>query len=156
MRGHIFKDPILSKAPATESLVQIIFDHSPPHPERIEISGNLTAECEQEIKDTSIDLPDVSSHRNKIVPKHHDSNTALVPYKSTWINSLAEHLWREQKKKKDYERDNSVVTLKKILFQLYGQNLFSEALWKEEKKRMSKIITSQNEEIEELKEQLER
>ena len=156
MRGQILKDPILSKAPAIESPVQIISDHSPPHPEMIEIFGNLTAECEQEIKDTSIDLPDVSSHKNEIVPKNHDSNTALVPYKSTWINSLAEHLWREQKRKKDYEEDNSAVTLQKLLFQLYGQHLFAEALWKEEKKRMSKIITSQNEEIEELKEQLER
>ena len=61
MRGQIFKDPILSKVPATESPVQIISDHSPPHPEMKKISGNLTAECEQEIKDTSIDLPDVSA-----------------------------------------------------------------------------------------------
>ena len=99
MRGQIFKDPILSKAPATKSPVKIIFDHSPPHPEMTEISGNLTVECEQEIKenlkDTSIDLPDVSSHRNKIVLENHDSNNVSVPHKSTWINSLAKHLWWE-------------------------------------------------------------
>ena len=154
MRGQILKDPIFPKAPTTESLVQIISNHSPPHPKMTEIFG--TAECEQEIKEnlnnTSIDLPDVSNHRDEIVHEHHDSNVTLVPHKSTWINSLADHLWQEQKMKKDYEEDNSFVTLQKLLFQLYGQHLFAKALWKEEKKKMSKIITSQNEEIEELEE----
>ena len=69
---------------------------------------------------------------------------------------MAEHLWREQKRKKDYEEDDSAVTLQKLLFHLDGQHFFAEALWKEEKKRMSKVIISQNEEIEELKEQLEK
>ena len=81
MRGQIFKDPILSKAPAPESPVQIVSDHFPPHPEMTEVSGNLTAACEQEIKETLMDLPDVSSHKNEVVPEHHDSNTALLPYK---------------------------------------------------------------------------
>jgi len=99
MRGKFFKDPILFKAPTPESPVQIISDHSPPHIEMTKVSGNLPVACEQEIKETLMDLPDVSSHKNEVVPEHHDSNTALVPYKSTWINSLVEHLWREQKKK---------------------------------------------------------
>ena len=97
MRGQILKDPILPKVLTMESPMQIISDHSPPHPKMIEIPDNLTTECEKEIKenlnDTSTDLQDVSSHRNKIIPKHHDPNTALVPHKSTWINSLEEHLW---------------------------------------------------------------
>ena len=134
MRGKNFKDPILSKVPAPESPVQIISDHSPPHPEMTKISSNLTTECEKEIKenlnDTSTDLQDVSSHRNKIIPKHHDPNTALVPHKSTWINSLVEHLWWEQKRKKDdEEEENSAITLQNLIFQLYGQYFFDEALW---------------------------
>ena len=44
MRGQILKDPILPKAPTTESPVQIISDHSPPHPEMTEIPDNLTTE----------------------------------------------------------------------------------------------------------------
>ena len=107
MRGQILKDPILPKAPTTESPVQIISNHSPPHPEMTKILDNLTTECEKEIKenlnDTSTELPDIFSRRDEIVLEHHDSNTTLVPYKSTWTNSLAEHLWREQKRKKDYD-----------------------------------------------------
>ena len=58
--------------------------------------------------------------------------------------------------KRDHEgEDNSVFTLQKLLFQIYGQYLFAKALWKEEKKKMNKIIVSQNEEIVELKEKLE-
>ena len=70
---------------------------------------------------------------------------------------MVEHLWQEQRRRKrDHEEEeNSVVTLHKLLFQLYGQYLFAKALWKEEKKKMNKIIVSQNEEIVELKEQLE-
>ena len=139
--------------------MQIVSDHSPPHPEITDTPNNLTAECGKEIKetfnDTPTDLPNTSSHRDETILEYVDPNTALVTHRSTWINSLVENLWQEQKRKKDYEEDNSAVTLQKLLFQLYGRNLFAKALWKEEKKKMSKIITSQNEEIEELKEQLQ-
>ena len=43
---------------------------------------------------------------------------------------------------------------KKSFFQLFGQHMFVEALWEEERKKMKKFIASQGEEITDLKEQL--
>ena len=119
--------------------MQIVFDHSPPHPEIKNTLDNLIAECGKEIKetfnDTQANLPKTSSRRDEIVPKYVDPNTTLVTHRSTWINSLAEHLWQDQRRRqRDHEgEDNSVVTLQKLLFQLYGHYLFAEALSKEEK-----------------------
>lgn len=80
MRSQVSKDPILSKTSTRESSVQIFFDHSPPHLEITSTPNNLTEECREEIKenldDTLVDLPGISSYRDEIVPKYVDPNTA--------------------------------------------------------------------------------
>ena len=117
MRGQVSKDPLLSKTSTRESPMQIVSDHSPPHPEIKDALDNLTAKCGKEIKETFNDTPtnllDTSDCRDEIVPKYVDPNTTLVTHRSTWINSLVEHLWQEQRRtKRDHEgEDNSVVTL---------------------------------------------
>ena len=117
MRGQVSKDPILSKTSTRESPMKIVSDHSPPHPEIKNTPDNLTANCGKEINesidDTAVDLLDTSSRRDETVPEYVDPNTALVTHRSTWINSLAEHLWQEKRRRKrDHkEEDNNVVTL---------------------------------------------
>ena len=97
MREKVSKDSTLSKTSSRESPVQIVSDHSPPHPMIISIPDNPTEECRDEIKenldDTLVDLPGTSNYRDEIVPKYVDSNTTLILHKSTWITSLVEHLW---------------------------------------------------------------
>ena len=68
---------------------------------------------------------------------------------------LVGQLWKEQRKRKrSYEEGSGTITLQQLLFQVFGQHKFVEALLKEEKRKLKKIITSQGEEIIELKEQL--
>ena len=87
----------MSKESTRESPVQIVFDHSPLHLEITNTPNNLNVECGKEIKetfkDTPADLLDTSSHRDEIVLECVDPNTALVRHRSTWINSLVEHIW---------------------------------------------------------------
>ena len=82
--------------------MKILSDHSPPHPKITSTPNNLTTECREEIKesldDTPTDLPGISSSRDETVPKYVDPNTALVTHRSTWITSLAKHLWEEKRK----------------------------------------------------------
>ena len=60
-----------------------------------------------------------------------------------------------KKRKRSHEEGSRSITLQKLLLQVFGQHTFAKALWKEEKKKMKKIIASQGEEIVELKEKLE-
>ena len=125
MRGKVSKDSTMSKTSTRESPVQIVSDHSPPHPEITSTPDNLTKECREEIKetfnDTPADLLDTSSHRDETVLEYVDPTTSLVTHRSTWITGLVEHLWKEQRKRKrDHEEDNNTITLQKLIFQLYG------------------------------------
>lgn len=147
MRGKVSKDSTLSKKSARESPMQIVSDHSPPYLEITSILKNHIEECgdgvEENIDDALADLPSTSSCRDELALEYVDPNTTLVPHKSTWITRFLEHLWKEQRKRKrDHEENNGSITIQKLLFQLYGQYLFVEALWKEENKKMNKIIVS--------------
>lgn len=97
MKGKVSKNLALSKTSTKESPVQIVSDHSHPHPKITSISKNPNEECRDEIKenpnDTPADQPGTSSCRGEIVPEKVDPNTALVPHKSTWITDFVEHLW---------------------------------------------------------------
>ena len=99
MRGQVFKDSTLSKTSTKESLVQIVSNHSPPHPKITNILESLNEECRDEIKENVIDTPigqlAISGSKDEIVPKQNYPNTTLVPHKSTWITSFIEHLWKE-------------------------------------------------------------
>lgn len=140
MRGKISKKPTSSKLSTKESPVQIIPDHSPPHPKAIKILENPNEECGAEVNenpnDTLIGQLGTSSSQYDTILEQVYPNTTLVPYKSTWLIEFAEHLWREQRKRKiNYEEDSGSITLQKILFQLFGQHMFSKALWEEERKK---------------------
>ena len=116
MRGKVYKDSTVSKMSTKESLVQIISDHFPPHPEITNIPKSLNKECRDEIKENPIDTPaslsDISGSKDKTIPKQDYPNTTLIPHKSTWITGFVEHLWKEQRKRKrDHEEESSSITL---------------------------------------------
>ena len=87
MRGKAFKDSTVSKTSTKESPVQIVSDHSPPHPEITIIPKCLNEECRDEIKENPIDTlvgqSDVSGSKDETIPKKVHPNTTLVPHKST-------------------------------------------------------------------------
>ena len=55
MRGQVFKDSTVSKMSTKESPMQILSDHSPPHPKITNIPKSLNEECRDEIKESPID-----------------------------------------------------------------------------------------------------
>ena len=87
MRGKFSKEFTSSKPSTKESLVKIVLDNSPPHPETTNILENPNEECRVEVNenpnDTLVGQPSTSSSKDEVVPKKVYPNTALVPYKST-------------------------------------------------------------------------
>ena len=99
MRGKGFKDSTMSKMSTKESPMQIVFDHSPPHPEITSIFKNPNQECRDEVNknpnDTSTSQSGITCSKDEIVPEQVYPNTTLVPHKSTWLIDFVEHLWKE-------------------------------------------------------------
>ena len=83
------------------------------------------------------------------------SNVSLIPYKSSWYTQHFQQIARE-KKMKYKTREFLSSTIQSILFGLYNHFIFQKALWKQERDQMQKVIFERDEEIESLKEQLEK
>ena len=88
----------MSKKSTKESPIQIVLDHSPPHPETINIL-KIPNECRDEVNenpnDTSIGESGTSGSKDETVPKKFHPKTTLVPHKSTWFIGFVEHLRKE-------------------------------------------------------------
>ena len=83
------------------------------------------------------------------------SNVSLIPYKSSWYTQHFQQVAREKKMKSEtWEFLSS--TIQSILFGLYNHFIFQKALWKQERDQMQKVIFDRDEEIESLKEKLEK
>ena len=78
-----------------------------------------------------------------------------MPYRSSWYNHYFQQVAKEQKNK-SMAQEFSSSTIQSILFGLYNHFIFQKALWRQERDQMQKIIFEKDEEIELLKEQLEK
>ena len=83
------------------------------------------------------------------------SNVFIMPYRSSQYIHYFQQVAKE-KKKKYMAQEFPSSTIQSILFGLYNHFIFQKALSRQEREQMQKVIFEKDEEIESLREQLEK